>query len=112
MVAACRLEKAESTRVAYRGDFTLFRKWCERKGVSALPASPATVAAFLAHEADRGSRAVRHGHGPQRAIQTGVGPVEIRRAKVRDRGDVSAEEKIRFTSSSMAASAAARVDAP
>jgi hypothetical protein len=28
-----------------------------------------------------------------------VGPVEVRRAKVRDRGDVGAEEKIRFTSS-------------
>jgi hypothetical protein len=38
----------------------------------------------------------RHGHGPHRAIQTGVGPVEVRRAKVRDRGDVGAEEKIRF----------------
>ena len=32
-------------------------------------------------------------------IQTGVGPVEVRRAKVRDRADVAAEEKIRFTSS-------------
>src|ERR1700704_3774230 len=38
-------------------------------------------------------------NGPHRAIQTGVGPVEVRRAKVRDRGDVGAEEKIRFTSS-------------
>src|ERR1700739_3960980 len=42
---------------------------------------------------------VRHGHGPHRATQTGVGPVEVRRAKVRDRGEVGAEEKIRFTSS-------------
>ena len=42
---------------------------------------------------------VVHGHGPQRAIQTGVGPIEVRRAKVRDRADVAAEEKIRFTSS-------------
>ena len=33
------------------------------------------------------------------SIQTGVGPVEVRRAKVRDRADVAAEEKIRFTSS-------------
>ena len=37
---------------------------------------------------DGRDRVVRHGHGPQRAIQTGVGPVEVRRAKVRDRGDV------------------------
>jgi putative transposase len=29
----------------------------------------------------------------------GVGPIEVRRAKVRDRGEVGAEEKIRFTSS-------------
>ena len=48
---------------------------------------------------DGRDRVVRHGHGPCRAIQTGVGPVEVRRAKVRDRGDVGAEEKIRFTSS-------------
>jgi transposase-like protein len=47
---------------------------------------------------DGGDRIVRHGHGPHRAIQTGVGPVEVRRAKVRDRGNVEAEEKIRFSS--------------
>jgi hypothetical protein len=33
---------------------------------------------------DGRDRVVRHGHGPHRAI----GPVEVRRAKVRDRGDV------------------------
>jgi len=48
---------------------------------------------------DGRDRVVRHGHGPERAIQTGVGPVAVRRAKVRDRGKVSAAEKIRFTSS-------------
>src|SRR3981189_170653 len=48
---------------------------------------------------DGPDRLGRHGHGPHRAIQTGGGPVEVRRAKVRDRGDVGAEEKIRFTSS-------------
>ncbi len=46
---------------------------------------------------DGRDRVVRHGHGPRRAIQTRVGPVEVRRAKVRDRGAVGAEEKIRFT---------------
>ena len=35
---------------------------------------------------DGRDRVVRHGHGPHRAIQTGVGPVEVRRAKVRDGG--------------------------
>jgi len=48
---------------------------------------------------DGRGRVVRHGHGPHRAIQTGVGPVEVRRAKVRDRGDIGTEAKIRFTSS-------------
>ena len=47
---------------------------------------------------DGRDRIVRHGHGPHRAIQTGVGPVEVRRAKVRDRGEVGTEEKIRFSS--------------
>src|SRR5205809_4597221 len=44
-------------------------------------------------------RVVRHGHGPHRTIQTGVGPVEVRRAKVGDGDEVGAEEKIRFSSS-------------
>ena len=48
---------------------------------------------------DGRDRVVRHGHGPQRTIQTGVGPVEVRRAKVRDRGEAGAAEKIRFNSS-------------
>src|SRR3989440_6391095 len=48
---------------------------------------------------DGRDRVVRHGHGPHRTIQTGVGRVEVRRAKVRDRGDVDVEEKIRFSSS-------------
>jgi hypothetical protein len=46
--------------------------------------------------ADGRDRIVRHGHGPHRAIQTGVGPVEVRRAKVRDRGDVEARGKFDF----------------
>ena len=41
---------------------------------------------------DGRDRIVRHGHGPHRAIQTGVGPVEVRRAKVRDRGEVGTEK--------------------
>jgi len=48
---------------------------------------------------DGRDRVVRHGHGPQRMIQTGVGSIAVRRAKVRDRGTVGTAEKIRFTSS-------------
>ena len=42
-------------------------------------------------------RVVRNGHGPERALQTGIGPIAVRRPKVRDRGDDSSA-RIRFTS--------------
>jgi transposase-like protein len=48
--------------------------------------------------ADGRARVVRHGHGPARTIATGVGPVEIARAKIRDRGAASDGERIRFSS--------------
>src|ERR1700752_2174112 len=48
--------------------------------------------------ADGRARVVRHGYGPARTIQTGVGPVEVARAKIRDRGASSDGERIRFTS--------------
>ena len=47
--------------------------------------------------ADGRRRVVRHGHDPARAIQTGIGPVEVRKPKARDR-DASASARIRFTS--------------
>jgi transposase-like protein len=47
--------------------------------------------------ADGRDRVVRHGHGPVRTIQTGIGPVEVERVKIRDRG-VTDGERIRFTS--------------
>src|SRR3954451_3585182 len=31
-------------------------------------------------------RIVRHGHGPERLIQTGIGPVAVERVKLHDRG--------------------------
>src|ERR1700680_604815 len=42
-------------------------------------------------------RVVRHGHDPVRAIQTGIGPVEVQKPKARDRGATSGG-RIRFTS--------------
>src|SRR3989454_6291118 len=47
---------------------------------------------------DGRDRLVRHGHGPARTIQTGIGPVEVARVKIRDRGPAGAGERIRFTS--------------
>jgi site-specific recombinase XerD len=49
-----KLDKAESTCAAYRSDFAIFRSWCTSRGVAALPATPETVAAFLAHQAENG----------------------------------------------------------
>lgn len=43
-------------------------------------------------------RLVRHGHGPERQIQTGIGPVPVSRVKIRDRGAAVAEERVRFSS--------------
>lgn len=42
-------------------------------------------------------RVVRHGREPVRAIQTGIGPVEVQKPKARDRGATTAA-RIRFTS--------------
>ena len=59
----------------------------------------AFLAAHAALEDGRGRRrVVRNGHAPEREIQTGIGPLEVRRPKVRDRGDGAGGERIRFTS--------------
>jgi putative transposase len=62
----------------------------------------AEVEAFLAAHAgladEQGRRRlVRNGHAPERRLQTGIGPLEVRRPKLRDRGAADAEP-IRFTS--------------
>jgi len=46
---------------------------------------------------DGRERLVRHGHGPERTIQTGIGPVAVSRVKIRDRG-ATGEDRIRFSS--------------
>ena len=43
-------------------------------------------------------RIVRHGHEPERLAQTGIGPVAVRRVRLRDRGAAEAGERIRFSS--------------
>jgi hypothetical protein len=50
----------------------------------------AEVADFLAVHADRVDqtgrrRLVRHGQAPKRSIQKGIGPIEVRRPRVKDR---------------------------
>lgn len=45
--------KAPATWKAYRADWRDFTSWCERHGRQALPASPETVALYLAALAER-----------------------------------------------------------
>src|SRR6186713_458688 len=47
---------------------------------------------------DGRDRLVRHGHGPERMIQTGIGPVAVSRVKIRDRGAALDGDRIRFSS--------------
>ena len=46
---------------------------------------------------DGRQRVVRHGHDPVRAIQTGIGSVDVEKPKARDRG-AAADDRIRFMS--------------
>ena len=50
-------EKAVNTRRGYSSDWAIFRAWCATKGHAALPATPGTVAAFLASQAGEGIKA-------------------------------------------------------
>jgi putative transposase len=67
-----------------------------------MQAIEAEVEAFLAAhaglvDAQGRRRLVRNGHAPERQIQTGIGPLAVRRPKIRDRG-AGGDEPIRFTS--------------
>jgi transposase-like protein len=77
----------------------LAREGARRILAEALAAeADAFVARFVEARLEDGRRrVVRHGHGPERVIQTGIGPVPVRRPKVRDR-DPGATEPARFTS--------------
>jgi transposase-like protein len=47
---------------------------------------------------DGRARFVRHGRGPERPVQTGIGPIAVQRVKIRDRGAAETGERVRFTS--------------
>lgn len=62
---------AESTRRAYAADLLAFKGWADQHGIDALPATPQSVALFLAAQASEGKRpatlqrrlaAIRHLH--------------------------------------------------
>src|SRR3569623_2676791 len=79
---------------------TVLRAGARRRLAQAIVAD---AEAFLARVADRKltdgrDRVVRHGYGPERTIQTGLGPVEVRRVKLRDRGASNPAERLSFAS--------------
>ena len=79
----------------------LAREGARRMLAEALKAeADAFVASFAADLLPDGrQRVVRHGYGPDRSIQTGIGAIEVRRPKVRDRStDFPEAEKVRFSS--------------
>src|SRR5215831_8192313 len=97
-------DKAPATRAAYRGDFASFQAFCLSRGVASLPATPDTVAAYLAREAETGLKpstisrrcaAIRYahkltGHEPPtnseavkatlRGIRRSIGAAPVRKA--------------------------------
>ena len=79
----------------------LAREGARRMLAEALKAeADAFVASFAADLLPDGrQRVVRHGYGPDRSIQTGIGAIEVRRPKVRDRcTDFPEADKVRFSS--------------
>ena len=76
----------------------VLRAGARRLLAQAIEAEAETFLAAMADQrlADGRARVVRHGHGPERTVQTGIGPVEVRRVKVRDR--TPAGDRVRFTS--------------
>lgn len=79
----------------------LAREGARRMLAEALKAeADAFVASFAEERLEDGrQRIVRHGHGPERQIQTGIGALDVQRPKVRDRLATSdPATKVRFTS--------------
>ncbi len=77
------------------------REGARRMLAQALKAeADAFVASFADEQLEDGrQRIVRHGFGPERQIQTGIGALDVQPPKVRDRmGPSDPASKIRFTS--------------
>ena len=78
----------------------VLRSGAQRLLVQAIEAEAEAFLALMADWKleDGRARFVRHGHGPERSIQTGIGAVPVQRAKIRDCGAGVADERIRFSS--------------
>lgn len=76
---------------------TVLREGARRLLAEAIEAEAEDFLQSMREErlADGRARFVKHGHGPERTIQTGIGAVPVQRVKVRDR---AAGDRVRFTS--------------
>ncbi len=80
---------------------TVLRSGARRLLAQAIEAEAEAFLALMKGERlpDGRERVVRHSHGPERLVQTGIGPVAVQRVKLRDRAAGEAGiERIRFTS--------------
>ena len=90
---------SHSDRISIKDPLTeVLRSGARRLLVEAIEAE---VSGFIAEHSDLVDeagrrRVVRHGHLPERKIQTGIGAVSVRRPRVRDRHPAAG--LIRFTS--------------
>ena len=64
---------------------TVLRSGARRLLAQAIEAEAEAFLAGMTEQrlADGRARFVRHGHGPERAVQTGIGPVGVQRVKIR-----------------------------
>ena len=79
----------------------ILREGARRLLAQAVEAEAEAFLAAMKEErlADGRARVVRHGHGPERMIQTGIGPVPVCRVRLRDRrAEKDGDERITFTS--------------
>jgi putative transposase len=100
--------KTDSTVVAFQHPDELddpmtsvLRDGARRLLAQAIEAEAEAFLAAMKEErlGDGRARLVRHGHGPERTLQTGIGPVAVRRTRLRDRGaDQAGGPRITFTS--------------
>jgi hypothetical protein len=76
----------------------ILREGARRMLAQAIEAEVATWIDAHAHLKDQSGRqqVVRNGHLPERTIQTGIGPLDVKRPRVRDRRPAGARET--FTS--------------
>jgi integrase len=96
-------EKSDATRLAYASDLRHFTAWCTRVGAEPMPASIATVAAYLAQLSadkkrvstiDRRAAAIAYGHRLSGfAPPTAAEPVKAVLRGIRRRTGVAVERK-------------------